>query len=98
MKIPKDKRPSLLASGSLCSAVVAGKAGDLIRFLNEAQIPKDKRPLLLGSNSLYSVVVRGKGGDLIRFLTTHKFRMTSGRRSWRETACAAPWSEAKAVI
>ena len=48
------------AAGSLCSAVVAGKAGDLICFLDEAQIPKDKWPLLLGSNSLCSAVVNGK--------------------------------------
>jgi hypothetical protein len=31
---------------SLCSAVVPGNGGDLIRLLDEAQIPKDKRPIL----------------------------------------------------
>jgi hypothetical protein len=67
-QIPKDKRPSLLASGSLCSAVVNGKGGDRIRFLADAQIAKDKRPSILASDSLCSAVVNGKGGDLIRFL------------------------------
>jgi hypothetical protein len=40
-EIPKDKWPSLLAIGSLCSAVVHGKGGDIIRFLNDTEILND---------------------------------------------------------
>ena len=63
-QIAKDKRPSILASDSLCSAVVNGKGGDLIRFLDDAQLPKDKRPSLLRSGSLCSAIQRGKGHSL----------------------------------
>ena len=53
----------------MCIAVVRGKGGDLIRFLNgTTEIPKTKWPSLLGIGSLCNVVVNGKGCDLIRFL------------------------------
>ena len=52
----------------MCSAVVSGNGGDLIRFFDDAQILKDKWPLLLGTGSLCCAEVNGKGGDLIRFL------------------------------
>jgi hypothetical protein len=56
-QILKDKWPSILESGGLCSSVVNGKA---VVFLNDTEIPKDKWLSLLKKSSLCSAVVNGK--------------------------------------
>ena len=53
----KDKWPSILESGGLCSSVVSDKA---VVFLNDTEIPKAKWLSLLRKSSLCSAVVNGK--------------------------------------